>query len=237
MKAVKIIQTECPWRRRAISLTLRGLFFFFIGVVSWTLIYSYFLIKSDNAAYDKILPKEKKEKRVVFLGDSLTAYGHWDTAFKMKGVKAVNAGIPGNSIEDVRQRVFYILYTEPAEVFIMVGINDLVHLKKSQKQILSDYVETIGNVHDYSPHTIIVIEGILPVQPIHATSALNAKIMSINRSLQKVADIYGYQYIDVGVQLQKHKGWADFYKSDHIHLNEKGYAIWYDQVKKYIKVK
>ena len=60
---------------------------------------------------------------VVFLGDSLTDEARWEELFA--GLAVRNRGVPGDTTADVLARLEPIARAEPAQVFLMIGTNDL----------------------------------------------------------------------------------------------------------------
>lgn len=69
--------------------------------------------------------------KIVFLGDSLTwgGYGgNWVTyvAQRMPDHEVVNAGVAGDTVWNLLQRVEGVLQTQPDALFVMVGGNDAV---------------------------------------------------------------------------------------------------------------
>jgi len=64
-----------------------------------------------------------QQNKIVFLGNSLTEGGDWAARFPKQ--YPVNRGISGDNTEGVLARLSEILKTNPAKLFLMIGINDI----------------------------------------------------------------------------------------------------------------
>jgi len=91
----------------------------------------------------------KKDDRIVFLGDSITAAGSRPNGYitlisksinnslKDLCIETINAGISGNKVPNLQARLEKdVLSKKPTIVFIYIGINDVWHWKKDKDGIL-----------------------------------------------------------------------------------------------------
>src|SRR5690554_4509364 len=90
---------------------------------------NFFWQKLMNISQNEIAAKNKNsfenmpslENKVVFLGNSITAQGEWSELFGRGDI--ANRGIPGDVIDGINERLKGVLEENPAQVFIMIGIN------------------------------------------------------------------------------------------------------------------
>jgi lysophospholipase L1-like esterase len=88
----------------------------------------------------------KKDDRIVFLGDSITAGGvrpgGYVTLIKESiaasypdlGIEVIGAGVSGNKVPNLQARLEKdVLSKKPTIVFIYIGINDVWHWKKNKE--------------------------------------------------------------------------------------------------------
>ncbi len=110
-----------------------------------TLVGALLFVQSGNAQPAEIALE--KGDRLVFLGDSITAFGGGaggyvslikrsiDNAHADWGVETINAGVGGNKVADLQARLQEsVLDKKPSIVFIYIGINDVWHWFKKDKK-------------------------------------------------------------------------------------------------------
>ncbi|WP_446898134.1 GDSL-type esterase/lipase family protein [Clostridium sp. LBM24168] len=167
-----------------------------------------------------------KSGDIIFLGDSLTNRSEWEEIFNNPNIK--NRGIDGDTTNGVLNRVNTITKGYPKKIFLMIGINDLLH-KKDIAYILSNYKQILNQIRNNSPNTIIYIESILPNNHIKS----NKDVTLLNEELQKLSN-NKIIYIDLFHKFVKYNKLSSKYTYDGTHLNGHGYLIWKNEVKKYI---
>ena len=92
----------------------------------------------------------KKDDRIVFLGDSITAGGvkpgGYVTLIKEAiaaahpdlGIEVIGAGVSGNKVPNLQKRLEKdVLEKKPTIVFIYIGINDVWHWKKNKEGVMA----------------------------------------------------------------------------------------------------
>ena len=99
-----------------------------------------------NLAHQKLFDGLSKNYDVVFLGDSLTNGGRWSEAFIEKRV--ANRGIGGDTSQGILNRVDKVIALNPKTVYLMLGINDIMHDKKSA-YIFERYKKIITKSNNY----------------------------------------------------------------------------------------
>lgn len=92
----------------------------------------------------------KKDDRIVFLGDSITAGGvkpgGYVTLIKDSiaaahpdlGIEVIGAGVSGNKVPNLQARLEKdVISKKPTIVFIYIGINDVWHWKKNKEGVMA----------------------------------------------------------------------------------------------------
>ena len=150
------------------SLLLNILFIFgFLYLVNALGGFSYLMakMKTKNLAgvyehrknHFKKLPMQKNA--IVMLGNSLTQSCEWSEL--LENPKMVNRGIAGDMTGGLLMRLDEITQHEPAQIFLMIGINDLsVH---SLDDIMKNYQAIVSDILLKTPSTKLYLQSILPV--------------------------------------------------------------------------
>ena len=92
----------------------------------------------------------KKDDRIVFLGDSITAAAvkpngfitlikeSIDASHPDLGIETIGAGVSGNKVPALQKRLDKdVLSKKPTIVFIYIGINDVWHWKKNKEGVMA----------------------------------------------------------------------------------------------------
>ena len=169
--------------------------------------------------------KEKPSSEIIFLGDSITARKDWNKLFKSDNI--LNAGISGNTTDDILLRLDPLLDLKPKKIFIMIGINDLSK-GRDISYVLNNYKIITNKIKTDSPDTILFIESVLPINkelsPIGKIDS--QKIIDLNTSLRSLADEIGATFINLYPNFVSKDNEMDTkYASDGVHPNANGYAL------------
>ncbi|MEF9931532.1 MAG: GDSL-type esterase/lipase family protein [Bacteroidales bacterium] len=184
---------------------------------------------------------------IVFLGNSLTEGGKWEEYFagaakkiKNRGGAIVNRGIIGDDAVGMYERLYQILPQNPKKIFLLVGVNDISHnISTDSVLVLVDKV--VGKIIRDTKSTKLYIQSLLPAN--EAKSRYKTmigktdSIVKVNRGLEVMAKRYGVKFINLyehftipgGNQLKPQL------TTDGLHINSHGYAIWVNEIKKYVK--
>lgn len=176
------------------------------------------------------------ERKVVFLGNSLTEGGKWDTYFPQ--VASVNRGISGDNTEGMLNRVGEIAQSHPLQLFILAGINDISQ-NVPNKQIVKHYRQIIRRVKTQSPRTAIYVQSVLPINNEFARykrlTGKEQQVKTLNEELKKMALQEHVTYLDINSAFGNEQGKLDAkYTHDGLHLTPDGYGIWVSQLQEYI---
>ncbi|MBV6622866.1 MAG: G-D-S-L family lipolytic protein [Rivularia sp. (in: Bacteria)] len=182
----------------------------------------------------EILPKSNEY--IVFLGDSITDEGEWVELLGNNNI--VNRGISGDTTRRILNRLDAIIGIKPKQIFLMVGINDFVNEKKSITEVLSLYKTILEEIQTQTPQTQVFVQSVLPVNNnLTYIFENNEKLIQFNSRLQKLAQEFNYQYIDVFSYLANAENQLDaIYTTDGLHLNGKAYLVWKEVIKEYVAI-
>ena len=196
----------------AVTLT----FFILTRLAVEKLEHNHYQQRADLYRYSKI-----QEGDIVFLGDSITDGGCWDELFPGMNIK--NRGINADDTVGVLARLDDILCCSPAALFILIGTNDLNWWNyRHDQEILGNYNKILNRCKELSPSTRVFVQSILP----RAKRFANHIIM-LNLHLEKLAEKYGYTYINLFPHFADESGaLKSEFNNDHLHLMSPGYALW-----------
>lgn len=156
---------------------------------------------------------------IVFLGDSLTQQGSWSEMFP--GIETRNRGIGGDQTRDVLARLGEVIRAQPPRILLLIGTNDLA-FGVAETKLLKNFSEILERLERESPTTEVVVQGLLPREPVWAPA-----IGRVNLAMAKRTARGGHAFIDPGRVLAAADGslrpemtW------DGLHLLAPGYAAW-----------
>jgi lysophospholipase L1-like esterase len=173
-------------------------------------------------------PDANVKSETVFLGDSITFQEDWNVLFGVSNI--ANAGLSGNTTDDVLARLDAVIGAHPQKLFLMIGINDL-RTGKDVAYVFANYVKIVSQIRAASPETKIFLESVLPVDNDIAGPNFGIvdaqKIIDLNSQIKALADGNMIQFIDLYPYFcgADHRLYAKYAK-DGLHLNSHGYAVW-----------
>ena len=164
----------------------------------------------------------------VFLGDSLTEYGAWEELFPNSNTR--NRGIVGDTTTGVIARLDQVTAGQPAQIFLMIGTNDLFS-GTSQADIIINIVYIVDAIHEASPQTEIFVQSLLPRQAIFQQDieSINAELETAIEGKATWVNLYPLFLNDAGIALE------ETLTNDELHLNGHGYMIWRDNINHLVK--
>lgn len=155
---------------------------------------------------------------VIFAGDSLTAWGPFETAVHAPCVK--DRGIPGDRTHWLLGRLKEITDRTPRQLFLMIGINDLAAGERVD-QVVADYQAVVDYVHRETPSTRVYVESVLPTN----NAALH--VDDLNAQLRGLATEEKAVYVDVGERFGRNGApRQELLRPDGLHLTARGYDVW-----------
>ena len=181
--------------------------------------------------------KQIQDNNYLFLGDSITDF--YDLEKYYPGLPVVNSGINGDKVYDILNNMKERVYDyNPTKIFLLIGTNQ-IH-KESEDKVYNSIVELIEEIRENRPHAKIFVESIYPVNNTldkHIVKERdNKKIKYVNRKLEDYCQNNNYlTYIDLYKELKDDKeNLNKEYTEDGLHLNEKGYEVVTNIIRKYI---
>lgn len=169
-----------------------------------------------------------KTGSIVFVGDSLTAQGHWGS-FATSTTPVLNHGISGDTSEDVLARIHLVARHEPRAVFLMIGINDLSRGRRPA-EIVATQARIVAMLRVLSPGTKIHVQSVLPAVDLFAD-----EVATVNRQLALFADD-DVQWVDLHPAMVNERGLLrPELATDNVHLNERGYEAWRTRIAPLVK--
>lgn len=169
----------------------------------------------------------KEEKRIVFMGNSIT--DSWPEGF-FEGKAYINRGISGQTTPQMLIRFRQdVIDLEPAAVVILAGVNDLAgNTGPSTLKMITNNIESMCELAAYNKIKVIVC-SVLPATEfpwIKEVSNPADKIIELNKRLQKYAKKHGHLYLDYySSMVNNEKGLKEEYAYDAVHPNAEGYTV------------
>lgn len=176
---------------------------------------------------------DQSKETIVFTGSSSIRF--WkDIQERFPSQQVLNTGFGGSQFSDLALYLDeLILDYRPVKVFIYEGDND-IFAKKRPRNILKTAEDILGQLQQRSPGMEIVL---ISAKPSISRWKFRGKYRRLNRKLEKLAqETEGIDFVDVWYpMLDKRKVKQDIFVEDGLHMNKKGYDIWYDAIKEYVQ--
>ena len=175
------------------------------------------------------LPK-KDERRVVFMGDSITE--EWSNLypeyFTEKGY--INRGIGGQTTPQMLIRFKPdVVDLKPEIVVILAGTNDIAgNTGPSNAKMITDNIFSMAEIAK-AYQMKVVLSSILPVYEYDWAREIKdppSTIQAVNDALKQYASDQGLIYLDYfSSMVDERQGLNSDYTSDGVHPNESGYKL------------
>lgn len=187
-------------------------------------------VRAIGTRYDSLW--DPSRETVVFTGSSSIRFWR-DLPERFPEKQLVNSGFGGSQASDLlAYSGELILRYRPNLVVIYEGDND-IHDAKKPGDILKVMENIIARIRAQDPDTWIVLIGAKP-SPVrwHLKRAYKKLNRKFSRLCKKDPAL---EYADVWKgMLDGRKVRTDLFLEDGLHMNEKGYDIWYHLIKAYI---
>lgn len=181
--------------------------------------------------YDTLWDNSKET--IVFTGSS--SIRTWNNLQELfPSYRVVNSGFGGSQAIDLLSYTNeLILEYNPKKVFIYEGDNDLNDRKKP-KRIIQVTKEIIAEIRNYIPDARIVI---ISAKPSLARWHLKRKYKGLNRRFNRLCKKeQDLDYANIwDTMLDGKKLRQDIFIEDGLHMNSKGYELWYQVIKNYVQ--
>lgn len=142
----------------------------------------------------------------------------------------------GNMTDHVLYRLEEITLAKPKQVFLMIGINDLLQ-NVNPEQILKNQIQILEKIKTAKQDTGLTIQSLLPANEdrLLLDIKINNEIYKLNHLLDSYARKSNICYIDLHSEFLNTTGQLDNrYTFDGIHLNETGYKLWAQLIESFI---
>lgn len=168
-------------------------------------------------------------QKIVMLGNSITNNCWWDELLGISPFEIINRGISGDSTDGIIERLDEVKDENPAKIYMLTGINDLLENKELTKEgMWGKYELLLKSIREKMPQAELVVSTTLPLNPISKFyPGINEKVEFLNSKLEESAQKYNYRFIDLASHLKDSNGDLDLkYTCDGIHLLPEAYLIW-----------
>ena len=174
---------------------------------------------------------EDWDKKNSFPADSVLFAGSssirgWETNIYFKDFPVINRGFGGSQISDINYFADrMVLPYKPKIIVFYAGDND-VAAGKTPQIILNDYKKFVSIVHKELPETKIIF---ISIKPSSSRWSMWVTMKEANNLIEQYSQSNpNLIYFDGAGPLLNSEGKPDdnLFKSDKLHLNEKGYEIW-----------
>lgn len=178
------------------------------------------------------LPDTQNE--IIFLGNSITDGGEWAEMFANPHIK--NRGISGDTSEGVLLRLGEVTRSNPAKVFLLIGINDLSQ-NIPKDSVFAHICQIAWKTRAASPTTTLYLQSILPINESFGRykklDGKTAEIIWINAQLETFCQSEGFNFINL-FEVMKNKDDQQLnpaLTNDGLHLNGDGYMVWMNKIR------
>ena len=177
----------------------------------------------------KLGSPSKSEKRVVFMGNSITE--GWPTLqpefFESKSY--INRGISGQTTPQMLIRFRQdVIDLKPKLVLILAGINDIAgNTGPSNVTMITNNIISMAELAKSNKIKVIIC-SILPAKDFPWNPGMNPppKILNVNQILRSYALANGMVYLDYySLMVDENNALIDEYGSDGVHPNKEGYKV------------
>lgn len=170
-----------------------------------------------------------KKGGVVFVGDSITDFCNLDIYYP--GLKAVNRGISGDTIEGIANRLDVCIFDiEPSFVVLLGGANNFQEgYDDVETFIIDTYHSILAQIKARLPKTKVLVQSIYPVSDVSFHNRYkygHGHIESINKKLEALTKSFGYDFADVySILTSGDEEFDKRYTDDGLHPNIHGYKV------------
>lgn len=178
---------------------------------------------------DKLSPLKLGEKRIVFMGDSITEL--WSVVhpsfFSEKSY--INRGIGGQTSPQMLVRFRAdVIALKPSVVVLLAGANDIAqNTGPSTLEMIANNIFSMVELAEANQIKVILC-SVLPAIDFPWRKGLQPteKIVSLNKMIREYADANDILYLDYySVMVDNQKGLNSIYSEDGVHPNKSGYEV------------
>ena len=178
---------------------------------------------------DKLSPLKLGEKRIVFMGDSITEL--WSVVhpsfFSEKSY--INRGIGGQTSPQMLVRFRAdVVALNPSVVVLLAGANDIAqNTGPSTLEMIANNIFSMVELATANNIKVILC-SVLPAFDFYWRQGLEPaeKIVTLNKMILEYADANDILYLDYySAMVDEQKGFKSMYSEDGVHPNKAGYEV------------
>jgi len=179
------------------------------------------------------------EKRVVFMGNSITEGWLNLSPDFFKGKPYVNRGIGGQTTPQMLLRFRAdVVALKPKVVVLLCGINDIAgNTGPSTLEMIEDNIASMTEIA-LSNNIKVVLSSVLPAYdfPWRPNMEPAPKVIALNKWIKAYAAEKKVVYVDYfSAMVDERQGMKSIYTSDEVHPNKLGYSVMEPLVEKAIQ--
>jgi lysophospholipase L1-like esterase len=166
---------------------------------------------------------------VVFLGDSITHHGLWESWFPE--LRTANRGIRSQTVQQVADRLGSAI-DHPAAVSVLIGTNDLGGLGDTTDVAVigARFHDLVARIRELAPDAPVLVNSVMPRQQKYADA-----IERLNDRYRAVAERAKSTYIDLWPALATpERTLRPEFTLDGLHLTGAGYQAWTDVLRPHL---
>jgi lysophospholipase L1-like esterase len=182
--------------------------------------------QNENAT---LKPVEAGQKRIIFMGDSITEF--WSTVDPeyFSGKPYINRGISGQTTPQMLLRFRAdVIALHPSAVVILAGVNDIAgNTGPMTIEMIRDNIFSMIELAKAN-HIKVILCSVLPTYdfPWKPNQEPITKIKALNQILQNYAVANDIVYLDYySAMVDERKGLKADYSNDGVHPNKTGYQV------------
>lgn len=193
-----------------------------------------YIMEHHNNRLSIFAKEPMKQGQVIFLGNSITEGGQWQSYFPNADV--INRGIGGDIAFGILKRLDEIIERSPSKLFLLIGIND-IGMDIPEPVIADNIRKIIERIQQESPNTQIIVQSILPVNPEYNGFPQHYdkqfRVLISNQLIFKICAETNVQFLNLFPYfLDDRQRLQSELTYDGLHLNAEGYKLWVDILKK-----
>jgi len=166
--------------------------------------------------------------RFVFVGDSLTANGNWGWRLARNPFAALNLAEDGALIDQIALQVKRSKIYDAKFLFVMAGTNDIFIFGRTADQIAERFQTLIEQVPRGNPTLVLTLI------PYTAAAENTNTIRAANLEISRLFEERAAAVIDLNPIIASNGSLTDKFTTDGVHLNNLGYEIWANELRKVI---
>jgi lysophospholipase L1-like esterase len=182
--------------------------------------------REQNANLKPIAPGQK---RIVFMGDSITEFWSVTDSEYFAGKPYVNRGISGQTTPQMLIRFRAdVIALKPAVVVILAGINDIAgNTGPATLDMISNNIFSMAELAKAN-HIKVILCSVLPAYDFSWKPNQNPaeKVVALNKMIKNYADANDILYLDYFSAMKDDRnGLKTNYSEDGVHPNKLGYQV------------